>query len=398
MKVYHTHTDFEKLLELLKTAEKELQVKPFIVMESTGHYHKLLFYFLRNSGYDASVVNPIQTDSIKNIGIRKVKSDKVDAKKVALLARLGEIQPTNIPDEDILGLRSLVRQYYNLVDERTAYKNRMTSILDQIMLNYKDIFNNIFSETSLSVLEKYPTPQAIIDAGKDELIKLMSGCSNKNLKWTMDKANLLLEKAEAFKAISISTIANITMLRNYISLIRAMDKSIEFIMEGIEAHIKKSDSISLEVELLSTIPGINIITAATIVAEIGDFSLFKNPKKLVAFFGLDSSVCQSGQFEGSENHISKRGSRLLRRVLYMVALASIREKRNGEKTNQVLYEFYEGKCVNKPKKVALIAVMHKLVFVIFAVLRDRKPFVLRKPEEHAKTLMNLRPQGVKKPA
>jgi transposase len=118
-------------------------------MESTGHYHKLLFYFLRNSGYDVSVVNPIQTDSIKNIRVRKVKSDKVDAKKVALLARLGEIQATNIPDEDILGLRSLIRQYYNLVDGRTAYKNRMTSVLDQIMLNYKDVFNsdNILQET-----------------------------------------------------------------------------------------------------------------------------------------------------------------------------------------------------------------------------------------------------------
>lgn len=84
--------------------------------------------------------------------------------------------------------------------------------------------------------------------------------------------------------------------------------------------------------------------------------------------------------------MSKRGSRLLRRVIFTTALANIRSKRNGEKTNGVMHEFYHQKCVNKPKKVALGAVMRKLVNIIFAVLRDRKPFELRTPEEHEELL------------
>ncbi len=106
----------------------------------------------------------------------------------------------------------------------------------------------------------------------------------------------------------------------------------------------------------------------------------------MAFFGIDPSVKQSGQFEGTQNKMSKRGSRLLRRVLFTTALANVRKKRNGKEHNPVLYDFYRKKCINKVKKVALGAAMHKMVFTIFAVLRDKKPFELRKPEEHAKTL------------
>lgn len=84
--------------------------------------------------------------------------------------------------------------------------------------------------------------------------------------------------------------------------------------------------------------------------------------------------------------MSKRGSRFLRRVLYTSALANIRKNRSGELNNPVLYEYYQKKCISKVKKVALGAVMHKLVSIIFAVLRDKKPFELRTPEEHAKQL------------
>lgn len=142
----------------------------------------------------------------------------------------------------------------------------------------------------------------------------------------------------------------------------------------------------MTLELLQSILGIGLITAATIIAEIGDFSTFTKLKKLAAYFGIDPSVMQSGEFTGTRNRMSKRGSRLLRRVLFTAALANIRTKRNGDPRNPVLLDFYKKKSQNKPKKVALGAVMHKLVYIIFAVLRDRKPFELRAPEEHAKML------------
>ena len=146
MKIHHDSVaDIKRAVELLKKAEKDFALKPFVVMESTGHYHKILFRSLCNEKYEVSVTNPIQTDSIKNIGIRKVKNDKVDARKIALLYRFQELRTTNIPNEDIECLKNLCRQHYNLSDELTVYKNRLTSIVDQIMLNYTDVFPNIYT-------------------------------------------------------------------------------------------------------------------------------------------------------------------------------------------------------------------------------------------------------------
>lgn len=154
MKIRHdSNTDVERAVELLKKMEKELASRPFVVMESAGYYHKILFHLLCKVGFKVSVTNPIQTDSIKNIGIRKVKNDKVDARKIALLYRFHELRSTNIPNEDIECLRSLCRQYYKLNDELTAYKNSLTGIVDQLMFNFKDVFSNIFSKGAMAVLE-----------------------------------------------------------------------------------------------------------------------------------------------------------------------------------------------------------------------------------------------------
>ncbi len=121
------------------------------------------------------------------------------------------------------------------------------------------------------------------------------------------------------------------------------------------------------------------------MCEIGDFSIFKSPKQLFDYFGMDPKVNESGKFKGTECPMSKRGSRIAR----LVALANIHTKRNGEALNPHLHAYYQKKVVSKPKKVALGAVMHKVCNIIFAVLRDGKSFKFRSPEEHRQ---NYKPQ------
>ncbi|HLW05985.1 MAG TPA: IS110-like element ISCth8 family transposase [Marinilabiliaceae bacterium] len=392
MKIRHdSSTDVERAVELLKKTEKDFDSRPFVVMESTGHYHKILFHSLYKAGFEVSVINPIQTDSIKNIGIRKVKNDKVDARKIALLYRFQELKTTNIPDEDIECLRSLCRQYYKLSDELTAYKNRLMGIVDQLMLNFKDVFPNIFSKAALAVLEKYPAPAHILRANRNKLIALIQKNSRRSLKWATAKYELLNSKAKEFAPLSISNSSNVAMLGVYISMIKTLEENLEKVLKAIRSLIiedmaKDMPMLALTLELLQSIPGIGLISAVTILAEIGDFSAFSKPGKLVAYFGIDPSVMQSGEFTGTQNKMSKRGSRLLRRVLFTIALANIRTKRDKTACNPVLMEYYKNKCQSKPKKVALGAVMRKLVNYIFAVLRDRKPYELRSPQEHAQML------------
>ena len=393
IKIYHDSIDsIKEAIGLLQKAEKDFAIRPVVVLESTGHYHKILFHYLSDSGFEVSIINPIQSDSIKNIGIRKVKNDKFDAHKIALLYRFSFIKTTVVPDDVIDCLKSLCRQYYKLGDELTTCKNRLIGIIDQVMLNFTDVFQNVYSNTALAVLDRYPSPKQILKANKQTLISLIEKTSKKGLAWSTEKYELLVLKAKEFKDLSINNPGNLAILKVNISMVRTLQDAQKDILDAIN-EIILADSLEDNpvlapiINLLCSIPGIGILTAATILAEVGDFSAFSSPNKLVAFFGIDPSVNQSGEFTGTRNKMSKRGSRLLRRVIFTTALANIRSKRNGDKTNPVLYEFYQKKCTNKPKKVALGAVMRKLVNIIFAVMRDKKPFELRTPEEHEELLL-----------
>ena len=124
------------------------------------------------------------------------------------------------------------------------------------------------------------------------------------------------------------------------------------------------------------------LIAVTLVCEIGDFSAFRRPKQLFAYFGLDPQVRQSGNFIGNELKISKRGSPFARRCFYMLALQSVSLRKNGEPKNPVLREYYQEKCKTKSKMTALGAIMHKVCNIVFAVLRNENPFEFITPEEH----------------
>lgn len=180
--------------------------------------------------------------------------------------------------------------------------------------------------------------------------------------------------------------ADTILIRSCVATIKLLQKNVEDIDDEIHRIGMVSTEIAHNLKLLQTIPGIGEYAAVVLLAEMGDFSAFNKPKQLAAFFGLDPSQRQSGQFNGTNNKISKRGSAFVRCVLNMVAHNSIHAKRKGVVGNPVLAEYYEKKRVSKPHKVAICAVMHKIINIVFAVLRDQKPFELRLPEDHDKLL------------
>jgi len=241
------------------------------------------------------------------------------------------------------------------------------------------LFSGPFGKTALAVLWSYPSPRAVREADTDVLTLLISKTSRKGLEWASNKVAQLRDCAQLASSMPSEFSLLDTKIKFHIDGIEHMQAS----LDGIEAQIHKmidSKEFPAEakrnVELLDEIPGVGFLTVATLIAEIG------SPKALTAFFGLDPSVNQSGKFNGDRNKISKRGTRIGRRILFTIAMASIRATRNGKEINPVLREFYTLKCVSKKKKVALVAVMHKLLHYIFAVLRDQEPFVIKRPEDH----------------
>jgi hypothetical protein len=152
-------------------------------------------------------------------------------------------------------------------------------------------------------------------------------------------------------------------------------------IKSIDVEINKLADELPEISLLKSIPGIGETLAPLILGEIGDIERFTNAKQLVAYCGIDPSVRQSGNFVGTKNKVTKRGSRFLRRSLYIAATTAIRKAPNGSLVNSAIYDYYQKKIESKPKKQALGAIMNKIFRIVFSVLKNKQPFRLITPEQ-----------------
>jgi len=386
-KINHDVDGFNHLVKEIKKVEKEFNMKTGIFMESTGVYHLSLFHFLKTNNLEAYVINPLVTNSNKNKDIRKVKNDKKDALAIAKIGKFENIKAYSYFDVSIFTLKSLCRDYYKLVDTRSTFKKKLSADLRIVFPGYNSVFSNITGVTSIAILKCYQTPQSILDAPKEDIIKILKESSKKNLIWCNNTYNKLIKFASNTAAIAISSLGLSIKITINIGTIENFNKQIELILKEIENVLYSNDISSKfkqNILLLISIPGVGFISAVTILTEIGDFQGFLKPKQLVAYFGIDPSVNESGKFKSDKDKISKRGTRFGRRALYAIALASIRTKRTGEANNKILLDYYKNNLKGKKKKVALVAIMHKLLNYIFAVLRNQKEYEQRLPKIHHK--------------
>ena len=333
-------------------------------MEATGHYWYPIYSFLKARGYTIYVINPIQSDSLRKMYIRQTKNDSIDSFLIAEVIRFGQFTTTSMADENILAMRQLCRYRDSVISSRTEIKLRISTIMEQIFPEYEKQFSSLWLSTSMGILEKYLTPENIENAPIDELFEIIKDKSHNKL--TMKKAISIREAAADTFGIKIAQDAFSFQLKQLIDRMNFLDKQIEALDCQILEYYEKFDCY------LHTIPGIGMIGAATILAEIGDISRFKNFSSLIAFAGIDPTVRQSGEFNSTHNHMSKRGSPYLRHAIFLAATTCSFH-------NSPLNAYYKKKRdQGKHHLTATGAVARKLTTVIYAVLRDSKPYEPKK--------------------
>ena len=333
-------------------------------MEATGHYWYPIYSFLKAKGYTIYVINLIQSDSLRKMYIRQTKNDSIDSFLIAEVIRFGQFGTTSMADENILAMRQLCRYRDSVISSRTEIKLRIGTIMEQIFPEYEKQFSSLWVSTSMGILEKYLTPENIENAPIDELFEIIKDKSHNRL--TRAKAISIKEAAADTFGIKIAQDAFSFQLKQLIDRMNFLDKQIEALDCQILEYYEKFDCY------LHTIPGIGIIGAATILAEIGDISRFKNSSSLIAFAGIDPTVRQSGEFNSTHNHMSKRGSPYLRHAIFLAATTCSFH-------NSPLNAYYKKKRdQGKHHLTATGAVARKLTTVIYAVLRDSKPYEPKK--------------------
>ena len=356
---------FNKFLAADKGVDGDLSMFEF-GMEATGHYWLNLYTKLMDLNVVVHVINPVQSDALRGLYIRKAKNDAKDAFIIAELIRFGKYSETTLSDSDLLSLRELTRQRFYLVDCVSDAKRKAISFIDKIFPEYQTLFSDTFGATSVELLQTYTSPDVIAELDTELFTRFLK---------TVSRGRFGKSKAEEIQNVAKNTFGSFLFsdsatlaIRQFIQQIKLLEEQIAEIEEFIFEKFASFDC------KLDTIVGVGTTLAASFLAEIGDITRFESPDKLAAFAGIDPSVKQSGEFNGTRNKMSKRGSPYLRRTFWLAAVSGIL-------SNPALKATYDKKrAQGKHHAVAVSVVMHKLCNIVFAILKTNEPYKIILPK------------------
>ena len=332
-------------------------------LEATGHYWLSLYDVLTRQGYAVVVINPLQVAAYRKSGVRKVKTDKTDAVWIADFLRIAHLPATSRDIPALLQFRELSRFRYWLSDQIGDCKRKLLTILDRVFPEYESLFSNVFIQSSRALLQEAVSAQEFANFDLSELTQLLHRSSHG--RFGADKAEQLQQQAK--ESIGVGFLANAARMELHCLL--AQIELLEEQQDQIEDALAKL--MQQIPQFITTLPGIGLATGAAILAEIGDVSRFASEEKLIAYAGIDATVYQTGQFQASEAHMSKRGSPYLRQALWQAASMAIRY-------DEDLKAYYARKrSEGKAHGTAMGAVCRKLLVRIYVILKEQRPYVIR---------------------
>lgn len=347
---------FNELLQVLNSLDKSKEIR--IGLEATGHYGSNLKIFLHDNDFSFMEINPVLSERYRQVAsLRKTKTDKIDARIISNLLLVLDYKTFTLKSYHILALKSLTRLRIRLIEARTKHKVRLQNLMDLTFPEFFSLFTDPFGSTSMYLLANYPSSKKLSETDFDSLCKKVS---------TISRNKFSRAKLEKLIKLSKSTVGNSNevfelQIISTINMINIHNQEIDNIENKI---ISIMNEYSFKTQ---TIPGISVISAASIVSEFGDFSLFSSPEKMLSFAGLEPSIYQSGtqKFTG---RMVKRGSPYLRYVLMNVSSFIIHY-------NFVFYDYYKKKRdEGKKHRVALSHVAKKLVRVIYHLEKNNQSF------------------------
>jgi len=301
---------FEDLYQKITSTTDDLtNVK--VGLEATGHYSYNILGFLLDKGLTTFVINPLHTSLFrKSLSLRKTKTDKVDSHTIATMlmsdVNLKSYSDISYHNEE---LKSLTRYRFDKVKERAKLKTSVSRLVTILFPELEKLVPTLHMPSISALLREFPGALQIASAHLTRLTNLLYETSKG--RYGRDTAILFRETART--SIGSNMPVKSLELKHTLKLIGELDTEIDEIEQEIKRIMDELHSPIL------TIPGISYRMGAMILAEIGDFSRFDSPDKILAYAGLSPSTYQSGQLESSHSHMEKRGSRYLSYALFNAA-------------------------------------------------------------------------------
>lgn len=300
---------FETLLKTIDRCFRPDQTLR-IGLEATGHYCYNILGFLLNKGLPTYVINPLHTNLYrKSLSLRKTKTDRIDARTIALMLMSDlNLQSYTKAAYRSDELKTLTRYRFDKVRERAKLKTSVSRLVNILFPELEALVPTLHMVSVYALLSEFPGAAPIAAAHLTHLKNVLSEASKG--RYSRDMAMEIREAAR--NSIAADLPAKSLELQHTIRMIRELNAEIADIEEAIRVVMEDIHSP------ITTIPGIGLSMGAMILAEIGDFSRFSSPDKVLAYAGMSPSTHQSGHLAltGIYSHMEKRGSKYLRFALY----------------------------------------------------------------------------------
>ena len=357
--IFNNKEGFDFLYEKIQSVSSSDNIK--VGLEATGHYSYNIIGFLLNKGLATFILNPLHTNLYrKSLSLRKTKTDKIDSKTIAMMllsdVSLKSYSDISYHNED---LKSLTRYRFSKVEERAKLKTSLSRLAQILFPELEKLVPTLHMTSIYQLLEEFPSASAIASVHLTRLTNLLSKAS----KGHYDRETAIKIRDAAKNSIGSNMPAKSLELKHTIKLIRALTIDID----EIEAEISKMmDKIASPI---TTIPGIGRNMGAMIISEIGDFSRFSSPDKILAYAGYSPSTYQSGKLDNCYAHMEKRGSHYLRYALFQAT------QRVCHLDSTFSAYLAKKRAEGKHYYVAISHAVKKLVRVIFHLEKTKQAFL-----------------------
>ena len=363
--VHHSSSELSKLARLLKSLDGESRV----VLESTGNYHAPVAKVLHDAGLYVSVVNAMLVHDYGNNSLRRAKTDKKDAVKLANYGLDHWLSlPRYVPEEDTrLLLKTFYRQYQQYTKVQTMLKNHLLSLLDMIFPAVNRLFRSPArpdgSEKWVDFIDAFWHVQCVAGlSAKAFCTKYLKWCCKHGYNFSEEKALEIHRTARDHVAVMPKTDTTKLLVKQAVAQLRTVSSAKAALQNEMDALAASLPEYPVVMDMFGVGPKLG----PQLMAEIGDVRRFHSKKALVAYAGIDAPPYQSGQLNVHSRSISKRGSPALRRTLFLVMSVYLQ----CSPADEPVYQYMAMKrAEGKPYLVYMMASANKFLRRYYAAVK-----------------------------
>ena len=372
--VLHTKSGIKELVSFVRTLDGDTR----IVMEHTGRYYEPLLQWLAASDLFVTAVNPKLIKDFGNNTLRKVKTDKADAKKIARYAldNWCDLRQHTGMDTTRTQLKTMNRQFAFCMKQKTACKNNLIALIDQVYPGANTYFESPARADGSQKWVDYVLTFWHVDYVCSMTLSTFTEryrkwCHRHGYNFQPDKPGLLMEKAKDLIAMLPMDKTTKMLVQTSIAQLNVLSKTVEALRTQMIALAEQLPEYPVVIDM----NGVGPTLANQLIAEIGDITRFPRRSSLTAFASVDPGAKQSGTMQVKSNKTSKAGSPHLRRALFQIVSGLLMRS-----PDDAVYNFMDKKrSEGKPYYVYMTAGANKFLRIYYGRVNE---YLASCPKDH----------------